>query len=124
MNSDIIQGSLISFFALGAINMICNLILGGWFKIIIKNIQIAPMELKLYPALISYMLMGFGLYYFIIFKNATTIEAGILGMIIAGFYEFMNFATFKKWDIVYCIFDIIWHGIIFVLAFRIVKLLM
>ena len=124
MNSDIIQGSLISFFTLGAINMICNLILGGWFKIIIKNIQIAPMELKLYPALISYMLMGFGLYYFIIFKNATTIEAGILGMIIAGFYEFMNFATFKKWDIVYTIFDIIWHGIIFVLAFRIVKLLM
>jgi len=124
MNSDIIQGSLISFFALGAINMICHLILGGWFKIIIKNIQIAPMELKLYPALISYMLMGFGLYYFIIFKNATTIEAGILGMIIAGFYEFMNFATFKKWDIVYTIFDIIWHGIIFVLAFRIVKLLM
>lgn len=124
MNSDIIQGSLISFFALGALNMICHLILGGWFKIIIKNIQIAPMELKLYPALISYILMGFGLYYFIVFKNATTIEAGILGMIIAGFYEFMNFATFKNWSIVYCIFDIIWHGIIFVLAYRIVKLLM
>ena len=35
-----------------------------------------------------------------------------------------NYATLKKWDIVYCIFDILWGGILFVIGYTIVKMLM
>ena len=60
--------------------------------------------------------MAFIIYYFLIFKNATTIEAGLLGMLIFGIYELFNFATLKKWDIMYSMLDILWGGILFGLS--------
>lgn len=124
MSKDIIQGTITTFFIIGLSGFACSKIIGGWFNNIIKNVQTTPIETRLYPILLSYLFMAFIIYYFLIFKNATTIEAGLLGMLIFGIYELFNFATLKKWDIMYSMLDILWGGILFVIGYTIVKMLM
>lgn len=124
MSKDIIQGTFITFFIIGLSGFAFSKIRGDLFNSIIQNVQTTPLETRLYPILLSYLFMAFIIYYFLIFKNATTIEAGLLGMLIFGIYNLFNYATLKKWDIVYCIFDILWGGILFALGYTIVKMLM
>ena len=123
MSKDIIQGTITTFFIIGLSGFAYSKIIGEWFNNIIKNVQTTPIETRIYPILLSYLCMAFIIYYFLIFKNATTIEAGLLGMLIFGIYELFNFATLKKWDIIYSMLDILWGGILFVIGYTIVKML-
>ena len=124
MSKDIIQGTFITFFIIVLSGFAFSTIRGDLFNSIIQNVQTTPLETRLYPILLSYLFMAFIIYYFLIFKNATTIEAGLLGMLIFGIYELFNFATLKKWDIMYSMLDILWGGILFVIGYTIVKMLM
>ena len=80
------------------------------------QIQNIPLKLRYAPAIVCYVLLILGLYYFILREHKTPNEAFILGIVIYGVYETTNYATLKKWKIETLIKDTLWGGILFYLT--------
>lgn len=83
----------------------------------ILNIQKVPMEINYYSALMTYIIMAFGVYYFIkdIDKANTKkkiLSAFVLGIVAYGVYDFTNGTIFKDWNWSIAFFDILWGGIL------------
>jgi len=82
----------------------------------IQIIQGTKINLKIYPAIICYIALVFGLYYFIISKNNSILDAFLLGIVIYSVYETTNLALINKWTIKTAIIDTLWGGILFSLT--------
>jgi uncharacterized membrane protein len=86
----------------------------------IKNIQNSEMKFRLFPAIICYIALIFGLYYFVVNTNNTRekkiLNAFLLGLVIYTVYETTNYATIDKWSLEIAIIDSIWGGILFALT--------
>jgi len=82
----------------------------------IKIIQGTTINFKLYPAIICYLSLVFGLYYFIIMNNKSIFDAFILGIVIYSVYETTNLALFNKWRNQTAIIDTLWGGILYSLT--------
>ena len=83
---------------------------------IIKNIQHSPLNINVYSLIIVYIFDIFVLYYFIINKKTSLLEAFLLGSCIYGIYEFTNKSIFNKWNYSLVIIDTLWGGVLFVLT--------
>ena len=83
---------------------------------IIKNIQHSPLKIDVYSLIIVYIFDIFVLYYFIINKKTSLLEAFLLGSCIYGIYEFTNKSIFNKWDYSLVIIDTLWGGVLFALT--------
>jgi uncharacterized membrane protein len=83
------------------------------FSNMIKNIQKSDLQLKLFPTLLCYLFLLSSLYYFIILKNGSLMDAFLLGFFIYGVYETTNSAIFKNYDYNIALIDTIWGGILF-----------
>jgi len=83
---------------------------------IIKNIQHSSLKIDTYSLIIVYILDIFVLYYFIINKKTTILDAFLLGGCIYGIYEFTNKSIFNKWNYTLTIIDTLWGGILFALT--------
>lgn len=90
--------------------------IGSPFKNMIKNIQGTPVKIKLFPAIICYIILIFSLYYFIINKKSSYLDAFFLGFIIYGVYETTNMATINKWNYNIGVIDLIWGGFLFLIT--------
>lgn len=90
--------------------------IGTPFKNMIKNIQGTPVKIKLFPAILCYMILIFSLYYFIINKKNSYLDAFFLGFIIYGVYETTNMATINKWNYNIGVIDLIWGGFLFLIT--------
>jgi len=90
--------------------------IGTPFKNMIKNIQGTPVKIKLFPAIICYIILIFSLYYFIINKKNSYLDAFFLGFIIYGVYETTNMATINKWNYNIGVIDLIWGGFLFLIT--------
>ena len=86
------------------------------FKNMIKNVQGTPVKIKLFPAIICYIILIFSLYYFIINKKSSYLDAFFLGFIIYGTYETTNMATINKWNYNIGVIDLIWGGFLFLIT--------
>jgi hypothetical protein len=53
----------------------------------------------------SYILLVYGLNYFIIDQQKTVIDAFILGVVINGVFETTSYAIFKKWSLFSVLLD-------------------
>jgi len=91
-----------------------------FFKNQIKKIQSSNMKVNIFSAIITYILLIYGLNYFIISKNKSVYDAFILGIIIYGVYETTNYAIFKDWSLKSVILDTLWGGILFSLTTKII----
>ena len=78
----------------------------------IFNIQKLPMKVNFSGALYSYLLLVIGLNYFIISRNRSALEAGILGTVIYGVYDATSYALLKDWDATLAIIDTLWGGVL------------
>lgn len=87
-----------------------------YFNNQIKQVQGSPIQMNLYGAILCYILLIFGLYYFIIKDNRTLLDAFILGILIYGVYELTTIALLKNWNVKTVIIDTLWGGILFVLT--------
>ncbi len=83
---------------------------------IIKNIQHSSLKIDTYSLIIVYILDIFVLYYFIINKKTTILDAFLLGGCIYGIYEFTNKSIFNKWNYTLAIIDTLWGAILFALT--------
>jgi len=75
----------------------------------IKDVQKSPMNsINKMGALGAYICLFVGLYWFILREHRSPIDAGILGIIINGTYEFTNYTFLSNWKIDTVIKDTLW----------------
>ncbi len=86
------------------------------FGVLVAKIQRTAMQVRLSGAIVVYLLLALGLYYFIIKDDRSAWEAGLLGLIIYGTFDFTNYAMFKNYDLSVAIMDTLWGGILFALT--------
>jgi uncharacterized membrane protein len=79
----------------------------------IMIVQGSHLTLNMAGAVGCYLFLIFAIYHFIIKKNASILDAFLLGISIYGVYEFTNYATLKNWRITTIIMDTTWGGILF-----------
>ena len=91
-------------------------IVSGSYNRAIKKIQGSPLRIKGGFAFITYLIMTFALYYFIISKGGNYLDAVVLGVSLYGIFNFTNMAILKDWPISLAITDTIWGGVLFLLT--------
>jgi uncharacterized membrane protein len=96
----------------------------GYFNRQIKSIQKTDIEINFIAMAITYILLIFGLNYFIIQRNKSVQDAALLGLIVYGVFELTNLALFKNWSILTVIIDTTWGTILFALTTYIVYKIM
>ncbi len=79
---------------------------------VIVNIQKTELKVNIKSAIACYILLVYGLYYFIIKKRAPPKDAFLLGVLINGVYETTNYAFFKEWSPLLVVMDTLWGGIL------------
>jgi uncharacterized membrane protein len=93
------------------------------FSKLIRSIQGEALVLNqraLIGAVICYILLAFGLYYFAISKtNSSVLDAFLLGLVIYGVFDSTNFLMFKKWDWRVMVIDAIWGGVLFSMVYSV-----
>ncbi len=87
-----------------------------YYASVVKSIQGSPMTVRLFSAAITYLIMIFGLYYFILSKNRKPIDSFLFGLVIYGVYEFTTFAIFKNWTLFAVGLDTLWGGCLMALT--------
>lgn len=87
------------------------------FQNMIKNIQGSDLQMNIIPTIVCYFFLIFLLYYFIVHKGQTVLDAFLLGVGVYGVYETTNLAIFKKWEPMVGIVDTLWGGILFSLSY-------
>ena len=86
------------------------------FKNMIKKIQNSPLTMKIFPTIACYFILISSLYYFVIYKKGTLLDAFLLGFFIYGVYETTNMAIFKDWSIKVGLIDLTWGGFLFLIT--------
>jgi len=86
------------------------------YETMVVHIQRVVMQVKVWPALLCYVFLIFGLNYFILSKRRSVMDAFLFGLVIYGVYDTTNLAIFKKWDTKLAIMDGIWGGVLFALT--------
>jgi uncharacterized membrane protein len=90
------------------------------FKQQVENVQHSAFKMNYFGATFAYILLIFGLYWFIIKDNRCLVDAFILGFVIYGVYEGTSKALLKKWDYKTMVVDTLWGGTLMVLTTSIV----
>jgi len=86
------------------------------FKMI-KTIQNSEdPSIRKQPMALTYLLMAFGLYHFIIKGRKSKEDAFILGISIYGVYNLTNYTIFKNWDMSVLLTDTFWGGSLYALT--------
>ena len=88
----------------------------NYFNKQIFSIQKSEIKLELVSAIICYLFLVFGIYYFIIKDKRPIFDAFLLGMVIYMVYETTNKAILKNWNWKTVLLDGVWGGILFALT--------
>ena len=111
----------------GAIMLLLDSIYLGinksFFENQIMDIQNKPLQFQIGGAILCYIFLIFGLYYFIIRNKKSVFDAFLFGIVIYGVYETTNYALLKNWSIFTVIIDTLWGGLLFAFTTYIVNLL-
>lgn len=79
----------------------------------ISRIQGSPIQLYLLPAVICYISLIFGLYYFIIREKKSIKDAFLLGLVIYSVFDLTNLALLRNWSPIIALIDSLWGGVLF-----------
>lgn len=120
MNSFNLSKVLFTFVVFVAIDSAYLISMKGYFDEQIKQIQGSGIQMNLYAAILCYISLVFGLYYFIIKDKKPLYQAFLLGLVIYSVYEFTTWALLKNWKMQTVIIDSLWGAILFTLTTAIV----
>jgi uncharacterized membrane protein len=115
------KGAIFSSIILLLLDSVYLTLIGKAYSQQIFNIQKLPMKLNFRGAILSYFFLIIGLNYFIISKNKSVLDAGILGTVIYGVYDATSYAVLKDWDETLAILDTLWGGVLFASTTAITK---
>ena len=98
-----------------------------YFNKQVNEVQGSDISFRWIPTILCYILLIFGLNYFILStdmsKNQKIINAILLGLVIYGVYETTTYAILKNWKLSSVILDTLWGGILFGLTTFIINIL-
>ena len=83
------------------------------FGEVVAKIQRTAIQFRLEGAVVVYLLLALGLYYFIIKPGRSPWEAALLGLVIYGTFDFTNYAMFKNYDLMTAMMDTVWGAFLF-----------
>jgi len=86
------------------------------FQSLIKKIQGSPLKMELLPTVACYIVLVSSLYYFVIYKKGSYLDAFLLGFFIYAVYETTNMAIFKDWSVSVGLIDLTWGGFLFLIT--------
>jgi uncharacterized membrane protein len=92
----------------------------GFFNKQIKTVQGSDIQINIAATGLVYIVLIYGLNYFIIRENKSVQEAALLGFFTYAVYELTNLALFKNWSILTVIIDTLWGAVLFGLTTAIV----
>lgn len=95
----------------------------NYFSKQITLIQHESIKINYFSVFICYILLVFGINYFIIQPRRSITDAFLLGLIIYGVYETTNKALFSKWYWTTVVIDSLWGGILFALTTYLINLI-
>lgn len=87
------------------------------------NIQRVIMQINMVPVVLCYVLLIFGLSYFILRQHRSPFEAFLFGIVIYGVFDTTNSAIFKKWSPQLALMDTLWGGILMAVTTQIVYMM-
>ena len=96
------------------------------YQNLLKNINNgASVDTKtlVFSAIITYLLLAYGLYYFAIKPNSLY-NAALFGLVVYGVYDFTNLATLAKYGVKEAIIDTTWGTFLCILTTVVVKRLL
>ena len=79
-------------------------------------VQGSPIVFNVYAAILCYISLIFGIYYFIIREKKSILDAFLLGVVIYAVYETTTLSLLKNWTYKTAIIDTIWGGTLFALT--------
>ena len=94
----------------------------NFFDELIYSIQGSKIKFKMFGAILCYILLIFGINYFIINQKKSVLDAFILGVVIYGVYETTNYALIDKWNLKAVTLDTLWGGVLFAVTTSVVRM--
>ena len=88
----------------------------NFFNNQIKLVQGSDIQMNIYAAILCYIALVYGLYYFIIKDKRPLIDAFIFGIVIYAVYELTTMALLKNWSWKTVVLDTLWGGILFTIT--------
>ncbi len=88
----------------------------NFFNNQIKLVQGTDIQINIYAAILCYIALVYGLYYFIIKDKRPLIDAFIFGIVVYAVYELTTMALLKNWSWKTVVLDTLWGGILFTIT--------
>jgi len=114
-----LKNILVSGLAMLFLDFIYLSAFSGFFNNLVRSIQGTKIKFKLLGAILCYILLIFGLNYFIIDQKKSLKDAFLLGLVIYGVYETTNYAIIDKWNMQAVALDTLWGGILMTITTKI-----
>ena len=92
----------------------------GIFELQIAAVQRVSLQFRLSGAILCYLLLILGLYYFIILPKKSVMDAFLFGIVIYGIYETTNYTLLKKWKPEIVVIDTLWGGVLLAIVTSII----
>jgi uncharacterized membrane protein len=89
-----------------------------------RNIQKMPVSLRYGSMVACYVLMVFGLYYFILRERRSILDAFLLGVLVYGVYDMTIYTIFTNYTLGIALMDMLWGGVLFAASTAIHRQLM
>ena len=118
--SAIVKTLVITGVVLLSLDAIYINVMKNMFEIQIASVQRVALKFRLFGAIMCYVLLIGGLYYFILRTRRHIVDAFFLGILIYGVYESTTYALLKNWKWETVAIDTLWGGILFALTTAIV----
>jgi uncharacterized membrane protein len=106
----------VSLISIILLDLIYISLIKDYFLHQITVIQKFAVKINIFATILCYLLLTFGINYFILNKNRNEKDAFILGIVIYGVYETTNKALFSKWSWLTVAIDTLWGGTLFALT--------
>jgi len=91
------------------------------FNKMVKRIQGSDIKPNMISLCLTYIVLICQLYYFIIAKNASIMDAFLLGFTSYAIFDLTNYTIFKNYDMKVVIIDSLWGGTLYALTTYIVS---
>ena len=124
---------ILSFIIIAILVLVIDLIwlrlfLGKYFGQMVMKIQGGTEQMVLNKgyAIVSYLLIIFSIYYFLVLKDEDDdedkyLDAFLLGIFVYGIFEYTSAAIFKDWEPLALFVDTFWGGILYLSVYSIYK---
>lgn len=116
MNNKIIKNIAAITVVVLALDFTYISVIRNMFEIQIADVQRVALQVRPLGAVLCYLLLVFGLYYFIVREHRPVFDAFLLGLVIYGVYETTSYALLKKWRWNIVLMDTLWGGVLFALT--------